>query len=99
MNAIYPTHDLELATIIHASKIWWHFLLGEKCNSFTNHKSLKCIFDQKKLNLRQRRWMELIKDYDCTITYHLEKANVVSNALSRENSSKGNLALLRVLRN
>ncbi|KAA0059550.1 reverse transcriptase [Cucumis melo var. makuwa] len=75
----YPTHDLELAAVVLALKIWRHYLFGEKC-----HKNLKYIFYQKELNLRQRRWLELIKDYDCTIEYHPGKANVVADALSRK---------------
>ncbi|KAL4025983.1 hypothetical protein IC575_014389 [Cucumis melo] len=78
----YPTHDLELAAVVLALKIWRHYLFGEKCHIFTDHKSLKYIFDQKELNLRQRRWLVLIKDYDCTIEYHPGKANVVADALS-----------------
>ena len=65
----YPTHDLELAAIVFALKLWRHYLYGEKCEIFTDHKSLKYIFTQKELNMRQRRWLELIKDYDCTISY------------------------------
>ena len=80
----YPTHDLELATIVFALKIWRHYLYGEKSFIYTNHKSLKYFPSQRELNLRQRRWMELIKDYDCTIDYHLGKVNVVANALSRK---------------
>ncbi|KAL4032966.1 hypothetical protein IC575_006049 [Cucumis melo] len=80
----YPTYDLELAAVVLALKIWRHYLFGEKCHIFTDHKSLKYIFDQKELNLRQRRWLELIKDYDCTIEYHPGKANVVADALSRK---------------
>ncbi|KAL0544358.1 hypothetical protein IC582_019472 [Cucumis melo] len=80
----YPTHDLELAVVVLALKIWRHYLFGEKCHTFTDHKSLKYIFDQKELNLRQRRWLELIKDYDCTIEYHPGKANVVADALSKK---------------
>ncbi|KAA0060066.1 DNA/RNA polymerases superfamily protein [Cucumis melo var. makuwa] len=80
----YPTHDLELAAVVLALKIWRHYLFGKKCHIFTDHKSLKYIFDQKELNLRQRRWLELIKDYDCTIEYHPGKANVVADALSRK---------------
>ena len=67
----YPTHDLELAAIVFALKIWRHYLYGVPCQIFTDHKSLQYIFTQKELNLRQRRWLELIKDYDCTIEYHL----------------------------
>ena len=79
----YPTHDLELAAIVFTLKIWRHYLYGEKCFIYTNHKSLKYFPSQRELNLRQRRWMELIKDYDCVIDYHLRKANVVADALSR----------------
>ena len=84
----YPTHELELAPIVHAWKIWRHYLFGEKCNIFTNHRSLKYIFDKKDLNFRQNHWMELIKDYDCTIAYHIGKANVVVDALSRKSSNR-----------
>ena len=80
----YPTHDLELAAILFALKIWRHYLYGEKCFIYTDHKSLKYLPSQRELNLRQRRWMELIKDYDCVIDYHPGKANVVANALSRK---------------
>ena len=66
----YPTHDLELAAIVFALKMWRHYLYGEKCENFTDHKRLKYIFTQKELNMRQRRWLELIKDYDCEILYH-----------------------------
>ena len=78
----YPMHDLELAAIVFALKIWRHYLYGEKCFIYTDHKSLKYLPSQRELNLRQRRWMELIKDYDCVIDYHLGKANVVVDALS-----------------
>jgi len=78
----YPTHDLELAAVVFALKIWRHHLYGEKVEIYTNHKSLKYIFSQKELNIRQRRWIELLKDYDCEILYHLRKANVVADALS-----------------
>jgi hypothetical protein len=79
----YPTHDLELAAVVHALKIWRHYLMGKRCELYTGHKSLKYIFTQSNLNLRQRRWLELIKDYDIGINYHPGKANVVANALSR----------------
>ncbi|KAJ0621722.1 putative nucleotidyltransferase, Ribonuclease H [Helianthus annuus] len=81
----YPTHDLELAVVIFALKIWRHYLYGETCDIFTDHKSLKYIFTQKELNMRQRRWLELLKDYDANIQYHPGKANVVADALSRKN--------------
>ncbi|KAL0554261.1 hypothetical protein IC582_008178 [Cucumis melo] len=80
----YPTHDLELAAVVFASKIWRHYLYGEKIQIFTDHKSLKYFFTQKELNMRQRRWLELVKDYDCEILYHPGKANVVADALSRK---------------
>jgi hypothetical protein len=80
----YPTHDLELATIVHALKIWRHYLIGNKCDIYTNHKSLKYFFTQEDLNMRQRRWLELIKDYDLEIYYQPGKANVVADALSRK---------------
>ncbi|XP_050944050.1 uncharacterized protein LOC127150387, partial [Cucumis melo] len=71
----YPTHDLELAAVVFALKIWRHYLYGEKIQIFTDHKSLKYFFTQKELNMRQRRWLELVKDYDCEILYHPGKAN------------------------
>jgi hypothetical protein len=80
----YPTHDLELATVVHALKIWRHYMIGNKCKIFTDHKSLKYIFTQKELNLRQRRWLEVIKDYDFEVQYHPRKAIVAADALSRK---------------
>ncbi|TYK23828.1 reverse transcriptase [Cucumis melo var. makuwa] len=80
----YPTHDLELAAVVFALKVWRHYLYGEKIQIFTDHKSLKYFFTQKELNMRQRRWLELVKDYDCEILYHPGKANVVADALSRK---------------
>ena len=88
----YPTHDLELAAIVFALKIWRHYLYGEKCFIYTDHKSLKYLPSQRELNLRQQRWMELIKDYDCVVDYHSRKANVVAGALSRKS-----IQMLRVL--
>jgi hypothetical protein len=82
----YPTHDLELAAIVHAIKIWHHYLLGNTCHLYTDHKSLKYIFTQSELNMRQRRWLKLIKDYDLEIHHHLGKANVVADALSHKAS-------------
>ena len=83
----YPTHDLELAAVVFALRIWRHYLYGVPCRIFTDHKTLQYLFSQKDLNMRQRRWIELIKDYDCTIEYHLGKANIVADALSRKPSS------------
>jgi hypothetical protein len=80
----YPIHDLELAVVVHALKTWRHYLYGKKCDVYTDHKSLKYIFTQSELNMRQRRWLELIKDYELEILYHPGKANVVADALSRK---------------
>jgi hypothetical protein len=80
----YPTHDLELAVVVHALNTWRHYLYGQKCDIYTDHKSLKYIFTQSELNMRQQRWLELIKDYELEIHYHLGKANVVTDALSRK---------------
>jgi hypothetical protein len=83
-EANYPTHDLELAVVVHALKIWRHYLLGNVCNIFTDHKSLKYIFTQPELNMRQRRWIELIKDYNLQVHYHPGKTNIVADTLSRK---------------
>jgi hypothetical protein len=83
----YPTHDLELAAVVHALKIWRHYIIGHRCEIYTDHKSLKYIFTQSDLNLRQRRWLELIKDYDVGINYHPGKANIVVDALSQKKHS------------
>ncbi|KAI3687110.1 hypothetical protein L1987_80801 [Smallanthus sonchifolius] len=80
----YTTHDLELGAVVCALKIWRHYLYGTKCVVFTDHKSLQHIFNQKELNMRQRRWVELLNDYDCEIRYHPGKANVVADALIRK---------------
>ncbi|KAA0035365.1 ty3-gypsy retrotransposon protein [Cucumis melo var. makuwa] len=93
----YPTHDLELATVVFALKIWRHYLYGEKIQIFTYHKSLKYFFTQKELNMRQRRWLELVKDYDCEILYHPGKANVVADALSRKVSHSAALITRKAL--
>nr|GEW68281.1 putative reverse transcriptase domain-containing protein [Tanacetum cinerariifolium] len=90
----YLTHDLELAAVVFALKIWRHYLFRETCDIFTDHKSLKYIFTQKELNMRQRCWLELLKDYDANIQYHPGKANVVANTLSRKNS--GIMACLKI---
>ncbi|KAI3819778.1 hypothetical protein L1987_13628 [Smallanthus sonchifolius] len=81
----YTTHDIELGAVVFALKIWRHYLYGTKCVVFTDHESLQHIFNQKELNMRQRRWVELLNDYDCEIRYHPGKANVVADALSRKN--------------
>jgi len=80
----YPTHDLELAAVVFVLKIWRHYLYGSRFEVFSDHKSLKYLFDQKELNMRQRRWLELLKDYDFGLNYHPGKANVVADALSRK---------------
>jgi hypothetical protein len=80
----YPTHDLELAAVVHALKTWRHYLHGQKCDIYMDYKSLKYIFTQSELNMRQRRWLELIKYYELEIHYHPSIANVVANALSRK---------------
>ncbi|GJT98326.1 putative reverse transcriptase domain-containing protein [Tanacetum coccineum] len=78
----YTTHDLELGAVVFALKMWRYYLYGTKCVMFTNHKSLQHILDQKDLNMRQRRWLELLSDYDCEIRYHPGKANVILSAQS-----------------
>jgi hypothetical protein len=80
----YPTHDLELAAVVQALMIWRHYLIGHQYEIYSDHKSLKYIFTQNDLNLRQRRWLELIKDYDLGINYHPGKVNVVTDALSHK---------------
>ena len=70
--------------MVHALKIWRHYLIGQRCEIYTDHKSLRYIFTQPDLNLKQRRWLELVKDYDLGINYHPGKANVVADALSRK---------------
>lgn len=80
----YPTHGLELAAIVHALKIWRHYVIENKCDVYTDHKSLKYIFTQPDLNLHQRRWLELVKDYNLEVHYHPGKANMVADTLSRK---------------
>jgi hypothetical protein len=80
----YPTHDLELAVVVMALQTWHHYLLGNVIHICTDHKSLKYIFTQPDPNMRQRRWLELIKDYELDVHYHPGKANVVADALSRK---------------
>nr|GEW34758.1 hypothetical protein [Tanacetum cinerariifolium] len=80
----YMTHDLELGAVVFALRLWRHYLYGIKCVIYTDHKSLQYILDQKELNMRQRRWIELLSDYDCEIRYHPGKANVVADTLSQK---------------
>ncbi|GJV93183.1 putative reverse transcriptase domain-containing protein [Tanacetum coccineum] len=84
----YTTHDLELGVVVFALKMWRHYLYGTKCFMFIDHKSLQHILDQKELNMRQSRWLELLSDYDCELRYHPGKANVVADALSRKSRPK-----------
>nr|GEZ98532.1 putative reverse transcriptase domain-containing protein [Tanacetum cinerariifolium] len=80
----YTTHDLELEAMVFALRLWRHYLYGTKCMVYTDHKSLQYILDQNELNMRQRRWVKLLSDYDCKNRYHPGKANVVADALSRK---------------
>jgi hypothetical protein len=80
----YPTHDLELAVVVMALRTWRHYLLGNVVHICTDHKSLKYIFTQPDLNMRQRRWLELIKDYELEVHYHPGKANIIADALSHK---------------
>ena len=86
----YPTHDMELAAIVFPLKIWRHYLYGENFEVLLDHKSLKYIFTQRDLNIRQQRWIEYLEDYDFTLHYYLGKVNVVADVLSRK--SRGVLA-------
>ena len=86
----YPTHDMELVAIVFAFKIWHHYLYDEQFEVYSDHKSMRYIFTQQDLNMRQHRWMEFLKDYDFTLHYHPSKANMVDDALSRK--SRGELA-------
>ncbi|GKA42812.1 putative reverse transcriptase domain-containing protein [Tanacetum coccineum] len=84
----YTTHDLELGAVVFTLRLWRHYLYRTKCVVFTDHKSLHYILNQKELNLRQRRWIELLSDYDCEIRYYPRKANAVADALSRKERNK-----------
>lgn len=85
----YPTHDLELAAVVFVLKMWRHYLYGSRFEVFSDHKSLKYLFDQKELNMRQSRWLELLKDFDFWLNYHPGKANVVAGALSQKTAYVG----------
>ena len=89
----YLTHDLELAIAVFALKLWRFYLYGEKFQVYSDHKSLKYIFTQKDLNLRQRRWIEYLEDYDFTLNYHPRKANVVADSLSRKSRGELNVSI------
>nr|GEW12109.1 putative reverse transcriptase domain-containing protein [Tanacetum cinerariifolium] len=84
----YVTHHLELGAVVFTLRLWRHYLYGVKCIVFTDHKILQYILDQKELNMRHQRWIELLSDYDCEIRYHSRKANVVADALSRKEREK-----------
>ena len=88
----YPMNDMELAAIVFALNIWHHYLYGEQFKVYSDHKSLKYIFKQRDLSMRQRRWMEFLEDYDFTLHYHPSKTNVVVDALSRK--SRGAFAII-----
>ncbi|KAM0001052.1 putative nucleotidyltransferase, Ribonuclease H [Helianthus debilis subsp. tardiflorus] len=92
----YTTHDLELGAVVFALKIWRHYLYGTKCTIYTDHRSLQHIFDQKELNMRQRRWVELLNDYECAIKYHPGKANVVADTLSRKDNAPRRVRALQL---
>lgn len=94
-KANYPTHDLEFGAVVFSLKIWRHYLYGVRCTIYIDHMNLKYLMDQQNLNMRQRRWLDVLKDYDCEILYHLRKANMVDNALSRKTvgSPIGNVCL------
>ena len=79
----YQTHDLELAAVVFSLKLWRHYLYGVHVDVFTDHKSLQYVFTQMELNIRQQRWLELLKDYDMNVHYHPDKANILFDALSK----------------
>lgn len=83
----YPVHDLELAAVVFAFRVWRHYLYGSREQIFTDHKSLKHLMSQRELNMRQQRWIELIKDYDCIVDYHPGKSNVAANALNHKSKA------------
>nr|GEY41528.1 putative reverse transcriptase domain-containing protein [Tanacetum cinerariifolium] len=92
----YITHDLELGAVVFALRLWRHYLYDTKCTVYTDHKSLQYILDQKELNMRQRRWIELLSDYDCEIRYHPGKANVVADAFNRKDKESIHVRVLVV---
>ena len=83
-EANYPRHDLELGVVVFAHNIWRHYLYGVRCTIYTDHKSFRYLMDQPNWNMRQQRWLDVVKDYDCEILYHPGKANMVVDALSRK---------------
>ncbi|GJW37045.1 putative reverse transcriptase domain-containing protein [Tanacetum coccineum] len=97
----YTTHDLELGAVVFALKMWRHYLYVMKCVMFTDHKSLHHILDQKELNVRQRRWFELLSDYDCELRYYPRKANVILNAQveARKEKNYGTKDLCGMIKN
>ena len=86
-EANYATHDLELGAVVFALNIWRHYLYGVWCTIYTNHKSLRYFMDKQNLNMQKRRWLDILKDYDCEILYHPGKANVVADSLSSKAAS------------
>ena len=90
-------HDLELAVVVYELKLWRHYLYETSCMIICDHKSLKYIFTQKELNMRQRRWLEPIKDYDLQIVYHSRKANLVADALSRSHMNHQESLVARLI--
>lgn len=92
----YPQHELELAAVVFALKIWQHYLYGKDCEIYMDRKSIKYLFIQKNLNMRQKRWLELISDCQCKIKYFLGKANKVANALSHKFQMKDPAIILEI---
>ena len=91
----YATHDLELAAVVFALKLWRHYLYGARFEVYTDHQSLKYIFTQQELNCLQRRWMEYLKDFDFQLLYHPGKANVVADALSQKGKGERHQQMAR----
>lgn len=80
----YPTHDLKLAAVVFVLKIWRHYQFGSRFEVFSYHKGLKYLFDHKELNMRQRRWLEFLNDYDFGLSYHPGKPDIIVNALRKK---------------